>query len=88
MNDNTQDIYNLIRGVTKPFPGAFLFKDNSKLTIWEAVPFDKILDFSEYNIGEIIQVTNDEFILKLKDGTLLVKEFEYNDEIKEGDILK
>jgi len=31
-------IYNLIRGVTHPYPGAFTFLDGSKLLIWQAWP--------------------------------------------------
>ena len=50
--------------------------------------FDKYLDFDEYNLGEIIQVIGDKFILKLKDNTLLVKNFDCNEEISEGDILR
>ena len=88
LSNDTQDIYNLIRGVTKPFPGAFLYKNNSKVIIWEAYPFDKYLDFDEYKLGEIIQIIDDKFILKLKDNTILVKNFECDDELIEGDILK
>jgi len=31
-------IYNLIRAVTRPYPGAFTFRGHSKLTIWSATP--------------------------------------------------
>ena len=88
LSNDTQDIYNLIRGVTKPFPGAFLYKNNSKVIIWEAYPFDKYLDFDEYKLGEIIQIIDNKFILKLKDNTLLVKKFDCDYELKDGDILK
>ena len=86
--DSTQDIYNLIRGVTKPFPGAFLFKNNSKVILWEAVPFDSILDFDGHKVGEIIKVMDNKFIMNLKDNTLLVKNYECTGKLKEGDILK
>ena len=32
----SQQIYNLIRGTCRPYPGAFTYLDNSKLTIWSA----------------------------------------------------
>ncbi len=36
---SAQDIYNLIRGVTEPYPGAFAFlKNGEKLIIWWAEP--------------------------------------------------
>lgn len=33
-------IYNLIRGVTHPYPGAFTYLDGGKVTIWRAWPID------------------------------------------------
>ena len=47
----TRDIYNLIRGVTAPFPGAFAMCGGEKVTVWEAHPFDEIIDFSAYAPG-------------------------------------
>ncbi|MBK5273895.1 MAG: formyltransferase [Desulfuromonadales bacterium] len=33
-------IYNLVRGVTHPYPGAFTYLDGKKVTIWQACPVD------------------------------------------------
>ena len=33
-------IYNLIRGVTHPFPGAFTWLDGKRVTIWQAWPVE------------------------------------------------
>jgi len=35
-------IYNLIRGVTHPYPGAFTFLDGKKVVIWQAWPVEGI----------------------------------------------
>jgi len=35
-HDNAQTIYNLIRAVTKPFPGAFFEENGKKIIIWRA----------------------------------------------------
>ena len=87
-----RDTYNLIRGVTKPFPGAFLMCDDMKVTIWNAVPFDNQLDFSGYKVGEIIKFVEgtSKFILKLVDGTLLVNDYECEKDyyFRKGLILK
>jgi len=37
-NMGAVEIYNLIRGVTHPYPGAFTFLDGRKVYIWEAWP--------------------------------------------------
>ena len=91
LTSSVRDIHNLIRGVTKPFPGAFLMCDDVKITIWDAVPFDNQLDFSQYEVGEIIEFVEGtwRFILKLVDGTLLVNDFECEDRstLKTGVIL-
>ena len=31
-------IYNLVRGVTHPYPGAFTYLDGRKITVWKAAP--------------------------------------------------
>ena len=35
---SSEQIYNLIRGVTHPYPGAFTYADGVKVTIWQARP--------------------------------------------------
>ena len=35
---SSTEIYNLIRGVTHPYPGAFTFLDGKKVLIWRAMP--------------------------------------------------
>ena len=85
-----RDTYNLIRGVSRPFPGAFLMCGDMKVTIWNAVPFDNVLDFSEYELGQVIRVMEDtdKFIIKLNDGSLLVNEYECDTKIEQGVILQ
>lgn len=78
--DLTKDIYNLVRAVTKPFPGAFSYLNNErskKILIWRAQPFDAKLEYSNAKPGEIVEVFyNGMFVVKTKDSTLLVLESE------------
>ncbi len=37
-NKNAVEIYNLVRGVTHPYPGAFAFLNGEKILIWKAWP--------------------------------------------------
>lgn len=46
----TSEIYNLIRATTKPFPGAFSYINGCKVTIWEAHPFDNVIDLSSFYV--------------------------------------
>jgi len=79
-SDPTEDIYNLIRAVAKPFPGAFCYLDDDagqKLMVWRAVPFDTRIIWPDAKPGEIVQVFYDgTFIVKTGDASLLVLESE------------
>lgn len=39
-NLSAMEIYNLVRGVTHPYPGAFSYLQGKKIVIWSAVPID------------------------------------------------
>ena len=86
----TDTIYNLIRGVRKPFPGAFCYnsiQEHEKVIIWSAVPFDKILDFSQYTPGEVVDIFDNNVIVRTVDGSLLIKEYQSGKMLRMGDVL-
>tara|TARA_B100000886_G_scaffold339732_1_gene306093 strand:+ start:8357 stop:9355 length:999 start_codon:yes stop_codon:yes gene_type:complete len=91
--DSVLDIYNLIRAVTKPFPGAFSYLENNlnnEIIIWKAYPFDTRLEWDNSVNGEILEVFYDySFIVQCGDGTLLVKEYDIKNKhlIKQGNML-
>lgn len=75
-NWTTRQLFNLVRAVTKPYPGAFTFSDGKKVMIWDACAFDSKV-YSEFKMGEILEVFADKsFVVKTKDGSLLVKSYE------------
>ena len=84
----TRDIYNLIRGVAAPFPGAFAYIGGRKITIWSAQPFDEMIDLSDYAPGEIADIFDDRLVVRTVDGSLLINRYDYDGEVKVGDILK
>jgi len=70
------DIYNLIRAVTKPYPGAFTFLKGKKITIWKAQPFDTQIDYKDSDDGEIVEVFDDgNFVVNCNSGLLLVTNY-------------
>ena len=83
----TRELYDLIRGVTRPFPGAFAFCGGAKVTVWSAHPFDEILDFSGYAPGEVIDVFDGKPIVRTVDGSLLIDEYECERALAGGDLL-
>lgn len=84
----TRDIYNLIRGVAAPFPGAFAMCGENRVTVWRAAPFDEMIDFSAYAPGEVIDVFDGKPIVRTVDGSLLIDSYESEKELKAGDILQ
>ena len=99
----TREIYNLIRGVSAPFPGAFCHAADpeagetgavgadaagEKVIVWEAKPFDEVIDFSGYAPGEIVCVFDDKPVVRTVDGSLLISRYESRLALKPGMILE
>ena len=86
----TREIYNLIRAVAPPFPGAFCFadaKETKKVKITQARPFDEILDFSAYAPGEIVEIFDGRAVVRTVDGSLLIDRYESDAPLQKGMIL-
>ena len=83
----TRDIYNLIRGVAAPFPGAYAMIGEEKVIVWEAHPFDEMIDFSAYAPGVVIDVFDKKPVVRTVDGSLLIDRYESGREIVVGDLL-
>ncbi|MCM1153975.1 MAG: hypothetical protein NC314_05500 [Roseburia sp.] len=86
-HERTRTIYNLIRAVAAPFPGAFAMCGEMKVTVWEAHPFDEMIDFSAYAPGEVIDVFDKKLVVRTVDGSLLIDRYECERELQPGDIL-
>ncbi len=54
------EVDRLVRAVTKPYPGAFIIRNNQKIIIWEGHPVDNEISASRNQV-----------LLKLKDGNYL-----------------
>lgn len=87
MTMKTREIYNLVRGVTRPFPGAFAFVNGERVVIWKARPFDRMMDFSAFKLGEIIDMFDKCFLVRTVDGSLYVTDYACAASIKPGDVL-
>jgi methionyl-tRNA formyltransferase len=50
-NRSAVQIYNLIRGVTHPYPGAFAILDSKRVIIWTAWPLE-----GQYEPGRVVSI--------------------------------
>ena len=78
--DSTIDLYNLVRAVTRPFPGAWAYRNLStqeKIRVWDARPFDSRIEWPGRQFGEILEVFRDgSFVVKTGDGSLYVTDYD------------
>ncbi len=90
--DRTRNIYNLIRGVAAPFPGAFCYAgvedDAHKVTVWQAHPFDEMMDLSAFAPGEIVDIFDGKLVVRTVDGSLLIDKYECQTQLSKKVILK
>jgi methionyl-tRNA formyltransferase len=81
-------IYNWVRALAPPYPGAFTFLEGSKLNLnW--VRFSDIgFSFDEAN-GKVLKVSNDGFFVKTPNGALQISDFDFdgNPTIETGQVL-
>ena len=75
-NQSTQDIFNLIRAVSRPYPGAFTYFDNiQKIFIWRATPIFELEKHNNYPNGFVIESSSNCFKVKCHDGIIHVTDF-------------
>jgi hypothetical protein len=58
------------------------------VTVWEAHPFDEMIDFSAYAPGEVIDVFDQKPVVRTVDGSLLIDRYECARRIAVGDVLE
>jgi len=69
------EIYNLIRALTTPYPGAFTYLNGEKCFIWKALPFDTRIAYYGKQEGEVVEIFREGgFIVNCNSGLLRVIE--------------
>lgn len=80
LDKSGKEILNLIKAVSRPYPGAYIIENNSKIIIWRAsLSYEDNLN---YNIGDMI-IDNNKLSIKLKDSNLVIEDYskeEYNND--------
>lgn len=67
-NMTSTNVFNLVRAISKPYPGAFYFENNARLRVFKC---QKNRDYQKYNPGEIIYSNNSK-IIKCKIGSIKI----------------
>lgn len=77
-SSSSKEIYAIIRGTSKPYPGAFVYYKDSKVIIWKA----KIETNTKYIgiPGQIAWITSTEIGVITKDSILVITDYELHGE--------
>ena len=89
-DDSTNNIYNFIRALVKPFPNAFTQLFDQKIYIQSSIPFDDI-QFKRFEPGYISCVfSNGNFVVQTGDGFIYINNYDTvnNSKIVSGSVLK
>jgi methionyl-tRNA formyltransferase len=73
-------IYNLIRGLTHPFPGAYTTLNGKKITIWQAELPTHALNYVGSIAGRVLGKKNDMIEVLTGSGVLCLKHLQYEGE--------
>ncbi len=73
---DAQQIFNLIRAVSRPYPGAYSYiGDNNRVVIWRAELIDQTELQKSLPNGYILKVDNNHLHVKAKNKNLLITEY-------------
>lgn len=78
-------IYNLVRGLTKPYVGANVVYDENDIIIWKVEEVKIEMNNIEY--GKILEVKNNTILVKSYDGAVRIIEHEFENLPKAGEYL-
>ena len=69
-------IFDFVRALTRPYPGAFTITEDTNVSIWQAFPFELKIDTSNFKSGEICQVfVSGNFVVRSADGLMLIRDW-------------
>ena len=71
------DIYNFVRGQTRPYPGAFAVISGKMVRLWKVRPFDTRLDYPNRAYGEVVDILDKKLVVRCRGGLLLLDNWEY-----------
>ncbi|OIQ12542.1 methionyl-tRNA formyltransferase [Neomoorella thermoacetica] len=76
--DTSKNIYNLIRAITRPAPGAYTYLGKQKLRVWSA----KLIESPKFiaNPGQVMEVLKEGVIVKTGDTQILLNEVQFEGE--------
>jgi methionyl-tRNA formyltransferase len=69
-------IYNLIRAVTRPYPGATATIEGRRYRIWKSRVLDTRITFPDAGYGVVVETFGKDLIINCRGGLLLLEDYE------------
>lgn len=82
---STRAIYNLVRGLTKPYVGAHIVYDGCPVVIWKAS--EQVEERTNLEPGLVLDLFQDKLIVKTCDGAIVLEKHEFKELPKVGEYL-
>ncbi|MHC4871927.1 MAG: methionyl-tRNA formyltransferase [Planctomycetota bacterium] len=77
----SRELYNFVRALTRPYPGAFSYIEQFKIKIWKCRILELACDMKKFKCGEIVKAySNGDFLVKTADSFLLVEDYSFASE--------
>ena len=80
-------IINLVRALSKPYPGAQIIFKNQNITIWEITEYNNEVT-KNIEPGRVISISNNKPAIKCYDGAVLLEKYEPNAHFNIGDYVQ
>ncbi len=75
-NRSNNEIKNLIRGLTRPYPGATTACNGNIIRVWDGIPFTVDIPMEKYRVGEIVKIFNKKDVLvRTKDSFFMLTDY-------------
>lgn len=76
-NRNTEDIYNKVRAISHPYPGAFTEMDGKRILVWKSEKVDSLPFGQNEKPGTLVaRLYDNSLVFKTRDGFLRITEWE------------
>lgn len=90
-NRDATDIYNMVRALTKPYPGAFTNYEETEFIIWSARPVmieDVFYLYESAENGTVLSILGESALVKCGKDLLLIESCSNYEKLKEGMVLE
>lgn len=86
---SSSSVYNLVRALTHPYPGAHCTVNGGETKIWSAeVVDDEFEDIAHLEPGKVLASDSERVAVKCGEGVIEIQEHEFDEHPDEGDYLK